>query len=124
MILQVLADAGQRYAYIDGMGIQFGRIADAGKHQELRRVNHSTGEQHFTLRPRDVALAVLQILDADGTAPVKDDMRGESVDQDVEVGASEAPAGDRRSRHCNAIRCEWSFAGGRSPRGWRRCNPR
>src|SRR5260370_42695670 len=71
------------------MSPQLGRIADAREHQELRRVDDASGEQHFALRPHNVALAILQILNSDGATAIKNDARGKSFDQHVEVAATE-----------------------------------
>ena len=73
MILQVLPDARERRSYVNRVSAQFGRIANARKHQELRRVDDAAGEQHFALCLHDAALAIAQILNSDGAAAIKDE---------------------------------------------------
>ena len=53
MVLEVLAHALQFGAHIYAMRAQLVRFADAGEHEELRRVDHAAREQHLPLRPRD-----------------------------------------------------------------------
>ena len=52
MILQVLADAGQRHRDLDAVRAQLLGIADAREHQQLRRVDHAAAEQDLALRAR------------------------------------------------------------------------
>src|ERR1700722_12811384 len=55
----------------------------------MGRVDDTSGKQHFAFRLHDVALAILQILNSDGSPAIKYDAGNQSVDQHVEVGAPE-----------------------------------
>ena len=50
MVLQILADTRQGVDDADAMLAQFLRIADAGQHQDLRRVDPARRQDHFTSR--------------------------------------------------------------------------
>src|SRR5690606_39116474 len=52
VILQVLADAGARMRHLDTESAQDVRAADAGKLQQLWRINRACGQQHFTIGAR------------------------------------------------------------------------
>ncbi|MDT4848307.1 hypothetical protein FQZ97_823940 [compost metagenome] len=49
VILQVLADAGQLVVQRDAVAGEFGSRANAGQHQQLRRVDGAGAEDHLTL---------------------------------------------------------------------------
>ena len=89
MILQVLADAAQRHFRLDAVRAQFVRIADAGQHQGLRRIDRAARQDHLALRARDLALAVLQIFDADGARALEQDARHQRAGLDPQIGAPE-----------------------------------
>ncbi len=47
VILKISAHAGERNTDLDAVLRQFVRIADTGEHEELRRVDHAAGQDHF-----------------------------------------------------------------------------
>ena len=89
MVLQILADPAQRHFRVDAVRAQFLRIADAGQHQGLRRVDGAAGQNDLALGMRDLALAVLQILDADGARALEHDARHQRAGLDPQIGATE-----------------------------------
>ena len=85
VVLQVLADAGQRYFHGDAVGAQFVRIADARQHQKLRRVDDAAAQDDFFPGVRGDVLAVLDIVDAGGALAVERDFRHQRAGFDGEV---------------------------------------
>src|ERR1700730_3915232 len=75
MILKVLSDPGERNANGDVMASELLGRADAGQHQELRRVDRARGEDHLAFRPRGAARAVANIIDPDGAGSLHDNAR-------------------------------------------------
>ncbi len=122
VVLQILADAGQRRLDGDVVGGEFGRIADARQHQKLRRVDDAAAQDHFALGMRGDGFAALDIFDAGGAAAVENDFRRQRLDLDGEVWPLPAPAADRRRRRCSGGRPSPSSARCRSLPAARRCN--
>ena len=85
VVLQIATDAGQRdlHGYI--VPLQFLAVPQAGQHQELRRVDDPTAENHFPLGPRRMRDAALLVLDARCAAPLDQDPPGEGMDFDPKV---------------------------------------
>ena len=87
MVLQILADAGQRRFHVMPWARELVRIADARQHQKLRRVDDAAAEDHFSFRMRGDGFAATDIFDAGGAAAVEHDLRRQRVDLDGEVVA-------------------------------------
>ena len=104
MILQILADAGQRHLDRDVVCGEFGRIADAGQHQQLRRVDDAAADNHLALGMRGDGGAMFGVFDACRALAVENDLVGMGVDFDGEVRSSPAPAADRRPLCCSGGR--------------------
>jgi len=99
MVLEILADAFERYLRFDAVLRQFVRIADAGKHQHLRRVDHPTCKDHLARGAGDFCLTVVAILDADGALAFDQDARDQCLCLNLEILARHrrAQIGERRA---------------------------
>ena len=84
MVLQALADAGQIMVDLDAMLSQLRRRADAGDHQELRRLDGAGGEDDLTCADR-LLDAVDAAGDADGPLALEPDARDLGVGLDLEI---------------------------------------
>ena len=73
VVLQVLADAGQRVDDRRADRLETLRPADAGEFEQLRRADRAGRQHHFALRPRLATPAVLAIAQADRAAPLEQD---------------------------------------------------
>src|SRR5437870_4795616 len=77
--------------------------ADAGELQELRRVDGAARKDDLAPGARFVHLAVLTILNADGTLAVEQDASGERIGFDPEIGTPpRRPQISARRRHAQA----------------------
>ena len=65
MVLQVFADSGQVDDGPDAEGFEQGGTADAGELQQLRRVDRSTAQNHFTGADGPSSASGLHVVDAD-----------------------------------------------------------
>ena len=74
----------------DAVGGELGRIADAGQHQKLRRIDDAAAEDDFSFRVRGDWCRPLDIFDADGAAAVEHDLRRQRLDLDREIGRGSA----------------------------------
>ena len=85
MVLQILADAAQRDPGRDAVRAQVVGIADAGQHQDLRRVDHAAGEDHLALARARSRLAHVKIFDADRAVVLDHDPSDQRIHLDVQV---------------------------------------
>src|SRR3546814_13984149 len=72
VILQIGTDAGRVVYDGDAVLRQLGARPDAGQHQQLRRLDRTGGEQHFTLRTHLLHATAPAITPADPTAAAKE----------------------------------------------------
>ncbi len=87
MVLQVLADPGQGRAHRDTVRGQFLRVADAGQHQQLRRIDDTPRQNQLAIGIGDAGFAPRPVFDAHRPAAVEDDARDQRPDRDAEVRA-------------------------------------
>ena len=85
MILQVLSDARQMVHRGDAVLLQGRRVADAGQHQELRRLERAGAQDHLAPRADLLRLVALPVFDADGALAVEQDARRVRLGLDAEV---------------------------------------
>ena len=85
MVLQVGADAGHVGDHRDAVAAQQIRRADAGKLQELRRIERAAGEDDLALGVGGARRRALTILNADGAPALEQDARRQRVELDLEV---------------------------------------
>ena len=87
MILQILADAGERHFCLDAVAAQLRGLADARQHQELRRVDGAAGEDDFAC---GIDLfggpACGDVFDADGAMAVEQHAVDQRADFDGQTG--------------------------------------
>jgi hypothetical protein len=86
MVLKVPPDRGQRVMNRDANAAQMLRRPDAGKLQNVRRIDGTGGEDDFTLGIHALNHPAPLVLDRDSAAAVKDDAVDPSVDDDLKVG--------------------------------------
>src|SRR3546814_20640532 len=72
LILQIGTDAGRVVYDGDAVLRQLGARPDAGQHQQLRRLDRTGGEQHFTLRTHLLHATAPAITHADRTRAVNE----------------------------------------------------
>ena len=89
MILQILADAAQRDRRRDAVRAQLVRIADAGQHQGLRRVDGAAGQDHLALRRARSCARRSAVFDADRARALEQDARHQRAGLDRQIGAPE-----------------------------------
>ncbi|MBB4234746.1 hypothetical protein GGD57_001302 [Rhizobium esperanzae] len=65
MVLEIAADTRQTMFHLDAVAFDFGRIANAGQHQDLWRVDGAGGKDDFATRSCNLDFAVLFELDPD-----------------------------------------------------------
>ena len=114
MVLQVLADAGERHLHGDLMRGKLRGSPMPGEHQQLRRVDRAAAQDHLALGCNNAPLAVVDIFDADRAVLLRAGhaSRGSrSVPSDC---AAPAPDAGRRSPRSRGGRGGWSSACGRS----------
>ena len=85
VVLQILADAGQCHLDRDAVGGELGRIADAGQHQKLGRIDDAAAEDDFAFRVSGYWRTPLDIFDAGGAAAVENDLGRQRLDLDREI---------------------------------------
>ena len=73
MVLQILADARQVNLHRDVELPQLRLRADAGEHQQFRRLERACRQQHLAVAAQDAALAAVPILDACRPLPLEQD---------------------------------------------------
>ncbi len=86
VVLQVLADAGQIVHHVYAVLLQQRAGADAGKLQQLRRVDRAARQQHLASRTHLANGAVLAELDADRALAFGQDAMRQSADFHLQVG--------------------------------------
>ena len=86
MVLQILSDAGQIMHHVYAVLVQHCAGADAGKLQQLWRVDRATRQQHLASRTHLPNGAVLTELDADRAFPFGQDAMRQSSDFHLQVG--------------------------------------
>ena len=87
VVLQVAAHAGQRVAHGDAVALQLGAVADAGEHEQLRRVEGAGGQQHLAPGVQGLRLAVQQRLHAGGAAAIQQHAPRLRAGEHAQVGA-------------------------------------
>ncbi len=101
VVLQVLSDARQRMPERDAMPLQFVFGADAGQHQQLRRIDRAASQNHFPLGADIDRLAGLEISDAGcafafqqhpGGACIRDHRQIRPIQHRVQIATRHAPS--------------------------------
>jgi hypothetical protein len=77
VVLQVSADPGKRRADGDAEFRQPVRVADAGQHQQLRRVDHTARQDHPALGARHYGLSTALVFNADRAVAFEHDAASE-----------------------------------------------
>ena len=121
VVLQVVADARKRRLHGDAVLRQPVRIADAGQHQQLRRVDDAARKDDLARSASRHLLAAAVIFDADGAAPVEHDACASAPVSTLRLERVSAGAGKPR-RHCSAGRGGSSAAYAQALPAGRRCN--
>ena len=89
MVLQVLADAGQRVHDLAAEAGEDIRAADARQLQKLRRADRAGGEDDLAARARLKTSPALRVAQADGAAPFEDQPLGLRAGDEAQVGPVE-----------------------------------
>ena len=87
MVAQIFADPGQRMANLDAEVSKQIRLADAGKLEQLRRIDRAGTDDHFALGPGLAALAGDPVGDADAAPVFEQQGFGISAGDDLQIGA-------------------------------------
>jgi hypothetical protein len=87
MVLQVLSDARQMVQGADAVLGQHLPVADAGQHQQLRRLECAGRDDHLAPGAELLALVATEIFDADCALALEQDARRMRLRFDPEVGA-------------------------------------
>src|SRR5258708_6558024 len=87
MVLQVLPDAGQMMHGRDAVFRQRLAVADAGEHQELRRLERAGGYDHFAAGANLLPLMALDVLDPDRALALEQDSGGMRERFDTQIRA-------------------------------------
>ena len=104
VILQVAADAGQRVAQRDAVARQLLRLADPGEHQQLRRIDGASRQQHFAAGGDARHGAGAPVSDAGGALAVEQHALGQCAGQHRQVGARRAQDAGTRARRSSVRR--------------------
>ncbi len=86
MVLQVLADPGQRVRDRDADAAEMVGIADPGQLQDMRRADRAAGQDHLGQRVDALGLAAARELDPDRALAVEQHAMHQRVGDDLEVG--------------------------------------
>ncbi len=114
MVLQVLADPRTVGDDVDPEAPQLRRRADAGKFQELRRIDRPAAKNHLAPGLGQKFAPAAAVVDAGGPAAVEGDPRRQRMGDDREIRRASSPAADRRWRSTSARRPSPSCRGGRT----------
>jgi hypothetical protein len=87
MVAEVLADLGGVGQDLDAALAEVLAGADAGQHQQLRRVHGAAAQDHLAAGVDRAAAVVIEELHADGAAALEQDAGHEGAGADDEVGA-------------------------------------
>src|SRR5271156_2117113 len=87
VLLQVLADTRYGVDEVDPMRLEFTGIADAGKHQHLRRIEGTRGNDHLALGLDRTALALVVDGNADRPLALEFDAYDVSPGHDSQIVA-------------------------------------
>ncbi len=87
VVLQVRADAGNVRHRRDAELLQRVGVADAGQHQDLRRIDRAAGDDDFAARAHPDEPAVVQVLDADGARALEQDAGDQAPRLDAQIRA-------------------------------------
>ena len=88
MVLQVLSDARQMMHAGDAVLAKRCAVADAGQHQQLRRLERAGGNDHLAPRADLLQLLALAIFDADRALALEQDARRLRLGFDAQIGAA------------------------------------
>ena len=99
MVLQILADPGQRVGDRDADPAEMVGVADPGQLQQMRRADRAAGEDHLARRIGPLDLRGARELDADRALAVEQHAMDQGAGDDFEVGAlhRRAQIGARRA---------------------------
>ena len=88
MVLQVFPHAWRSEPHIDPVRAQMVRIANAGEHQEVRRIDDAAREQQLAFGAGDALLSALLVFDAGRAAVLEHDARRMRAHFHAQVGAA------------------------------------
>src|ERR1700742_1873069 len=103
MILQVLSDAGQMVHACDAVFAERGTVADAGQHQQLRRLERTGANDYLAPRAQLFQLLALPVLDADRALAFEQDAGGLRLGLDAQIGAASHMRMDIGTRRAPAL---------------------
>ena len=89
MILEIAADTAQRNGWSDADCSQVIRIADAGQHQKLRRIDSAPAQNDLALRNCGAALSIRHVFDTGSALPLDQHADRKRTRRDGQVASSQ-----------------------------------